>query len=161
VVDARPTNGLFTALDGSVARDDSLRMPFGIGIDLVHVGDVEDSLVRFGSRYLDRVFTPAEIRAAGGGSNAGRLAGCFAAKEAALKTLAARHTGIPWTSIEIETACNGEASLTLHGAAAEAAERAEIIAFELSVTRTEAYAAAIVLTVGCADRSLATGENAP
>ena len=38
---------------------DSTKVPLGLGMDIVDVADVEDSLLRFGDRYLRRVYTPA------------------------------------------------------------------------------------------------------
>jgi holo-[acyl-carrier protein] synthase len=148
------------ALDGRRSRDDPGRMALRIGMDLVDVRDVEESLARFGSRYLERVFTPAEIAASRGGSNASCLAVCFAAKEATLKALPARGDGLGWTNIEVEIGPSQRTSLTLHGAAAKAAERAGITALDVSVTRAGTYAAAIVLTEGSADRHAAS-ESCP
>jgi holo-[acyl-carrier protein] synthase len=65
-----------------------------IGVDLVRVADVARSMVRFGSRYAKRVFTPGERNYCGedGRAAAEQFAARFAAKEATLKVLRIRHS---------------------------------------------------------------------
>src|SRR5271157_5701674 len=65
-----------------------LRMIVGTGIDIAEVDRVAASIERFGKRFLERVFTPAEIRYCESKANkAERYAGRFAAKEAAMKAI--------------------------------------------------------------------------
>ena len=33
---------------------------YGLGIDIVEIDRIADSIERFGDRFLDRIFTPAE-----------------------------------------------------------------------------------------------------
>ena len=73
--------------------------PISVGMDLVDVAEVEESLARFGDPYLQRVFTPREVAACGG--DARRLAACFAAKEAVAKTFDAGDEALDWRSIEV------------------------------------------------------------
>jgi acyl carrier protein len=76
-------------------------MAVSAGIDVVEVADVKASLGRFGERYLRRLFTPAEISAYVSGGGPVCLAGCFAAKEAALKALVVPGESVAdWRSIE-------------------------------------------------------------
>ena len=58
------------------------------GCDVVAVADVEESIARFGDRYLRRVFTPAELSHCDGPDRTARLAARFAAKEAVVKAFA-------------------------------------------------------------------------
>ena len=92
-------------------------------MDLVDVADVEESLGRFGDSYLRRVYTPREVAACGDGKDARRLAACFAAKEAMLKTLDAGDEPIDWRSIEVLVAPDGTATAELAGRSAELAVR--------------------------------------
>ena len=64
------------------------------GCDVISVGDVADSLDRFGDRYLHRVFTHAEIEDCDGPEQVSRLAARFAAKEATIKAFAEPVCGI-------------------------------------------------------------------
>ena len=123
-------------------------MPLAIGMDLVAVRDVEESLARFGSRYVERVYTRAESAAAREGTHAIRLAALFAAKEATFKVLEAHGEAIGWTNIEIDICARHGTSVKLHGAAAAAAQRGGIDTVDVSVAQCDGYAAAIALASG-------------
>ena len=61
-----------------------------VGVDIVGVSEVAQSLDRFGARYVRRVFTDAEAEYCGavtGRAAAARFAARFAAKEATFKAL--------------------------------------------------------------------------
>lgn len=94
-----------------------------VGIDLVRVSRIEESIARFGDRFLRRVFTDGELAYATSSPahTAERLAARFAAKEAAIKALDLADTGVGWTQIEVTRAPSGKCALVLHGAAATAA----------------------------------------
>ena len=63
-------------------------MIVGTGIDIAEVPRVAASIERFGRRFLERVFTPEEIRYCESKANkTERYAGRFAAKEAAMKAI--------------------------------------------------------------------------
>ncbi|MGC2613310.1 MAG: holo-ACP synthase, partial [Terracidiphilus sp.] len=63
-------------------------MIVGSGIDLVEIARIQQSLERFGPRFLNRVFTSAEQAYCMRKRNAAEsLAARFAAKEAAAKAL--------------------------------------------------------------------------
>src|SRR4029078_3620388 len=98
-----------------------------VGIDLVQVSRVAESMSLFGERFLRRVFTDAEIAYATSAPHLSpmRLAARFAAKEAAKKALGL--DGIGWREIEVQRAPTGAVELVLHGKAAAAApERGEL-----------------------------------
>jgi holo-[acyl-carrier protein] synthase len=60
----------------------------GVGVDLVEVDRVRDTLERWGRRFLDRVYAPEEVEdARRGGDFPASLAARFAAKEAAYKAV--------------------------------------------------------------------------
>jgi holo-[acyl-carrier protein] synthase len=114
-------------------------------MDIVDIADVEDSLLRFGDRYLQRVYTPREIAACSGGTDARRLAAHFAAKEAALKSLPVDSSAIDWRCVEVLLAGAGEAAVELSGEAADVARGAGIFTFAVSVSATRRHAAAVVV----------------
>ena len=60
-----------------------------VGVDLVEIATLKRSVTRWGDRFLQRVFTPAELRYARAKPRTiyQHLAGRFAVKEAVLKAL--------------------------------------------------------------------------
>ena len=59
------------------------RMTIGVGIDMVAIDEVRESLRSHGERYLNRIYTEAELR--DWRTDARRPAARFAAKEATMK----------------------------------------------------------------------------
>jgi holo-[acyl-carrier protein] synthase len=114
-----------------------------VGIDLVRVSRIAESLEQFGERFLRRVYTDAEIAyaAASPDHTAERLAARFAAKEATLKALDLTDHGVGWTQIEVAREPSGRCHLVLHGAAREAAGAAELA---VSLSHEGDYATAVV-----------------
>ena len=95
-------------------------MIIGFGIDLCDVRRIEDSLARFGPRFVNRCFTPAEqaksdARAARAASYAKR----FAAKEACAKALGTGMShGVFWRDMGVVNLPSGQPTLRLTGGAA-------------------------------------------
>jgi len=106
-----------------------------VGIDLVDIDDVRESLRTHGDRYLRRIYTEREIEDSRGRPE--RLAERFAAKEAALKVLRRADEAIPWRAIEVDGG-----SLRLEGRAAQLAGDMQLA---LSVSHEGPVAAAIVV----------------
>lgn len=132
--------------------------PLLIGTDIVDVADVEAAMRAFGGRYLNRVFTEAELGycLAVGRSPAPHLAARFAAKEAALKVL--RPTpddAIPLKSIEAVRTEGGWCELSLSGPARRAADRGGLVGFAMSLSHEARYATAVVV----AHRDLTRGTE--
>jgi holo-[acyl-carrier protein] synthase len=119
-----------------------------VGLDLISVEEVSDSVVRFGNRYLDRVYTSHELASCVGTPPvvAAGLAARFAAKEATLKVLRAL-TQPDWRSIEVRRDAGGWCSISLTGQAAALAEKAGINELTVSLTHDAAVAAAVVVAV--------------
>src|SRR5690349_2333641 len=82
-----------------------LGMPSLVGLDLVDVREVAESVERFGERYLQRCYTPAEVAyamsAGDRATSVRRLAARWAAKEATIKALGASERGISPRDIEV------------------------------------------------------------
>ncbi len=77
-----------------------------IGLDLVEVARVERLIDRWGERFLERLFTPAELDYARARRRPGEhLAARLAAKEALIK---AWGRPLRWREIEVATAPSGE-----------------------------------------------------
>jgi holo-[acyl-carrier protein] synthase len=118
-------------------------MPVHVGIDLVAVEQIQDSLARHGDRFLERVFTPAERVASAG--RASGLAARFAAKEATMKALGRADEGVGWRSIEVVGAGDGHFALRLSGGAAALAAERGVTKLSLSLIGRRRHAAAVVL----------------
>ena len=122
-------------------------MIIGIGIDTIEVERLQKSLDQYGDRFLEHVFTTAEIAAAPPGlGRAGHFAARWAAKEAASKALG---TGIgtqcAWKDLEILKEPSGKPNLQVSGTAAETARKQGIVRFHLSYSHERATACAIVI----------------
>jgi holo-[acyl-carrier protein] synthase len=124
-------------------------MILGLGIDLVEVARIEQSITRHGERFLRRIFTDDEIAYCGAMKEPGPFyAARFAAKEAVSKALG---TGIGaacgWLEIEVRRKATGEPFVVLHGTAAETAQRLGIgtVLLSLSHTAQSAIAQAMAL----------------
>jgi holo-[acyl-carrier protein] synthase len=112
-----------------------------IGIDLLDVDRLERALERR-PLLAERLFRPAELEYARSRRRpAMHLAARFAAKEAAVKALAANT--IPLRDIEIQGGGSEPPRLRLHGAAAETATKLGI-ELDVSLTHTRELAAAVV-----------------
>jgi holo-[acyl-carrier protein] synthase len=122
-------------------------MIVGTGIDITEVDRVRETIQRFGSRFLNRVFTEAEIRYCESKKNsAERYAARFAAKEAAMKAIGTGlRRGVTWKDVEVDHAPGGRPILKLSGRAAEFAERLGARHIALSLTHTAQTAMAMVL----------------
>jgi holo-[acyl-carrier protein] synthase len=122
-------------------------MILSIGIDLVEVGRIERAAGRLGTRFLERVFTPAEIAYCGQrASRFAHYAGRFAAKEAAMKALGTGWgEGVSWREVEILALESGAPQLVLHGQALERFKYLGATRAHVSISHTKAHAVAQVL----------------
>jgi holo-[acyl-carrier protein] synthase len=126
-----------------------------VGVDLVPVVDVAESLERFGARYLERVFTPHEIECCrradartgerAPGYSVESLAARFAAKEATLKVLRPVGWRPDWRSIEVRRTSGGWCEIHLWGRAATLAAEAGLDELEVSLTHESMVAVAVVV----------------
>ena len=114
-----------------------------VGIDIIEVDDVAESLGRFGDGYLHRVFSDAELVSADDVS-AKDVAARFAAKEAAMKAMGDFDEPLDWRSIEVMSTPDGR-QLRLTGRAAESAHELGVRRWSISTSVTERYALAIAL----------------
>lgn len=125
-------------------------MIVGSGIDVVDIGRIQHAVNRFGGRFLNRVFLPAEQAYCTRKRNAGEsFAARFAAKEAAAKALGTGISyGVSWLEIEVVREPSGKPSLLFHGRAAQIAGQLGVVRSALSLTHTAQIAVASVMLEG-------------
>jgi len=116
-----------------------------LGIDIIKVARIRDTLARFGARFSGRVLTPNEQRYVR--DRPETFAGRWAAKEAVSKVLGLGVRGIGWRDIEVERLPTGQPAVRLHGRAAERAEQLGMDRIALSITHESDYAVAIAFGV--------------
>ena len=125
-----------------------------VGIDLVSVDEVAESVQRFGDRYVNRIYTPHEIDScrgrtvadgAPGGLAVESLAARFAAKEAVMKVLRPVGVQLDWRSIELHRMTGGWCEIRLSGRAAAMAAEAGIDELSVSLTHDASVAGAVVV----------------
>lgn len=116
-----------------------------LGIDIIRVSRIADSLARFGNRFVDRVLTPQEAAYVRGREET--MAGRWAAKEAVSKVLGLGVRGIGWREIEIERLPTGQPAVRLHGRAARRAKQLGMSRIALSISHESEYAVAIAYGV--------------
>lgn len=119
----------------------------GVGIDLVDVGRLADSLERGGTALRNRIFTTGEQEECGRRAKPiMHLAARLAAKEAGMKALGSGWTGgVGFCDFEVVSDGRTAPKLLLHGEAAALAEKAGIAEMRLSLSHTDHLAIAIVV----------------
>ncbi len=122
-------------------------MIVGLGIDIAEVDRIERAIGRYGQRFLQRVFTPAEIDYCQSKANVfERFAGRFAAKEAAMKAIGTGwKRGVRWRDFEVVREPSGRPVIRISGVAAGFAERLGMKRALVSITHTAAQAIAQVI----------------
>jgi holo-[acyl-carrier protein] synthase len=119
----------------------------GIGIDVVQNERIQDSIRRFGDRFLNRIYTDGEREYCWNSANpAIHYAARWAAKEAAFKALGTGWAaGVKWKDVEVERLKSGKPELRLHGEALALAEAAGAIRFYVSLTHDQLISCAVVI----------------
>jgi holo-[acyl-carrier protein] synthase len=123
-------------------------MVLGIGTDLIETKRIEESIDRYGERFLERVFTLDEIAyCMRKKKNAAEsFAARFAAKEAGAKALGTGISrGITWKELEVRREPTGRPKLHLSGRAEAIAERMGVHRMHLSLTHSRELAMAVVI----------------
>ena len=122
-------------------------MIIGTGIDIAEVPRIREAIIRFGDRFLQRIFSAGEIRYCESKANrVERYAARFAAKEAAMKALGTGwNHGVRWRDCEVTRLPGGRPTITFHGKAGEIAARLGVKNAALSLSHTEEQAIAQVI----------------
>ena len=126
-------------------------MILGLGNDIIDIRRVEQTIERYGDRFLSRVFTDIERRKSDG--RAGRAASYakrFAAKEACAKALGTGfRQGVFWRDMGVVNLPSGRPTLELTGGALQAlidlTPEGHAVRIDLTITDDFPMAQAIVI----------------
>ncbi|GGE15516.1 holo-[acyl-carrier-protein] synthase [Polymorphobacter glacialis] len=124
----------------------------GLGSDLCNIDRIENSVTRFGDRFINRIYTPHERARAERRpiTRFGTYAKRFAAKEACSKALGTGfRRGVFWRDMGVVNLPSGAPTLALTGGAAarlaEITPAGHIAEIHLTMTDDRPWAQAIVL----------------
>lgn len=122
-------------------------MVLGLGTDMIEIKRLQESIDRFGERFLERIFTAGEIAYCARKKNAAEsFAARFAAKEAAAKALGTGISrGVSWKEFEVIREASGRPVLRLSGRAEELASAMGVRRIQLSLTHSRELAVAVVV----------------
>ncbi|MFZ5590207.1 MAG: holo-ACP synthase [Bacillota bacterium] len=119
---------------------------YGTGVDIVEIDRVKKAVLKYGQRFLHRVFTEGEIAYCYRQKDPfPHLAVRWAAKEAAVKALGSGVRGLSWRELEVGRRENGQPQLRLWGRAAALAVARGIESFHLSLSHNRTMALAFVI----------------
>ena len=116
------------------------------GVDLIEIERVQEVVRRHGVRYLERIYTAAELAQAH--QNPQYLAGRFAAKEAVAKALGTGIGEVAWQEIEVLGDEQNAPVLNLSGAARKRSDDLGLIEWSLSISHSMTHAVAFAVAVG-------------
>lgn len=117
--------------------------PHSVGVDIIEIERVARVLGQHGERFLNRVYTPAEVKYSRG--RVPELAARFAAKEAISKALGTGLRGVDWREMEILPDRRGKPLVFLHGRALERAKYLGLNHFAVSLSHSRDFAVAFVV----------------
>ena len=125
-------------------------MILGVGLDLVEVGRIRDSLERLGERFARRILCPAEYEYCFSHTDPStHVAARFAAKEAVSKAFGTGiGTELGWLDIEVIRLESGSTQVRLQGAGTQLMERRSAKIIHLNLTHTAQYASAVAILEG-------------
>ncbi len=126
-------------------------MIIGLGSDMVDIRRIEQTLERYGTRFVARVFTDVEQKKSDRrAQRAASYAKRFAAKEACSKALGTGfRRGVFWKDMGVVNEPSGRPTLQLTGGAKEQLERitpaGHTARIQLTITDDFPYAQAVVI----------------
>jgi holo-[acyl-carrier protein] synthase len=116
------------------------------GVDLIEIARIGEVVRRHGRRYLERVYTAAELTQSQ--QRPEYLAGRFAAKEAVAKALGTGIGQVGWREIEILGDEENAPVVNLSGAARRTADSLGLTTWSVSISHSVDLAVAFAAAVG-------------
>ena len=122
----------------------------GIGTDITECLRIAQMIERHGELFVDRVYTPDEVRYCQQRKQATQhFTGRWAAKEAVLKALGTGWVrGISWRDVEVCNQPGGRPVCVLRGGAKAAGDRLRIEEVLVSISHCHTHATAYAIAVG-------------
>ena len=126
-------------------------MIIGLGSDMVDIRRIEQTLERYGSRFVTRIFTDVERKKSDRrAQRAASYAKRFAAKEACSKALGTGfRRGVFWKDMGVVNELSGRPTMQLSGGAKQQLHRitpaGHLARIQLTITDDYPYAQAIVI----------------
>jgi holo-[acyl-carrier protein] synthase len=119
-------------------------MIVGTGIDIVEIGRIKHSIIKYSDRFKNKVFTQKEIDYCHSQADpAKHFAARFSVKEAVLKCFGTGMTGgILWKDIEVDKKKSGQPTLNLYGKGEELFNQLKLKHIHISITHDKSYAVA-------------------
>ena len=114
-----------------------------VGVDIVEIARIKKAVLRWGERFLRRVYTEPELRMYR--DKPSSLAARFAGKEAVVKSLGNQTGGVSWRDIEILSDPDGRPAVHLYGRAQNQADGLGLGRFAVSLSHSREYAVAFVV----------------
>ena len=122
----------------------------GIGTDITECLRIAKMVERHADLFLNRVYTPKEIRyCQGRKQSTEHFTGRWAAKEAILKALGTGwRRGIAWRDVEIRNEASGQPVVAVRGGVKEVVEQLGITKLLVSISHCRTYATAYAVALG-------------
>lgn len=120
-------------------------MILGIGIDIIEIDRIKESIDRFGDHFLNKIYTPNELEYCLGKHNKYQhFAARFAAKEAIYKALSSEWgSDISWQDIDIMNEPNGLPVVKFSGNLEEFVNKDKSI--KISMSHSDNYVACVAI----------------
>lgn len=130
-----------------------------VGIDLVEIDRIRKARLRWGERFLKRIYTEEEKEYFARTQNetliVSEMAARFAGKEAVAKALGTglkilgskTESGVGWKEIEILNESSGKPFVRLYGRAEEVALKEGMFGLEISLAHSRVYAVAAAVAL--------------
>lgn len=127
----------------------------GIGTDITECLRIARMIERHGELFIDRVYTPDEIKYCQSRKQATQhYTGRWAAKEAILKALGTGwRRGISWRDIEVRNEPGGKPVVAVRGGVKEVIERLGITEIHVTISHCRSHATATAVAVGVNPKS--------
>lgn len=121
-------------------------MVIGIGIDIIEIDRIKESVDKFGDRFLNKVYTKTELDyCLKKKYKYQHLAARFAAKEAVYKALATGwNKDVSWQNIEISNEPNGMPIVALKGTLNKFLQKGKDLKISMSHSRDYVACMAII-----------------
>ena len=116
-----------------------------IGIDIIEIARIKNTVTRWGDTFLRRIYTDSELELYR--EKPSSLAARFSCKEAVMKLLGTGKNGIHWREIETLAHSSGKPLLNLCGSARSQANKLGIKEIAVSLAHSREYAIAYVSSI--------------